>query len=146
MVNYLLKADPVVVNASGPSFRVCAEEIFGCVVQFQSRRDFSPVPYMLLCRAIELKLKSHHLETMTQPEVKRFQHDLVAAYNALPAALRLLSLVEEQLLQQASAIYIDEKGFDYVSPKDMLTGYSRFPDLQALTDLTRKLLAQLCPP
>ncbi len=98
---------------------------------------------MLLCRALELKLKSHHLETMRPPHVKKkFGHNLSEAYRALPSGLQILSPPELQLLEQANVVYIDDKGFDYVSPTDMITGHSRFPDLQGLIELARKLLAQ----
>jgi hypothetical protein len=142
MATYVLKAETGLINGSGLSFRLCAEEYFGCAVHFKSDRSFSPVPYALLCRAIEMKLKSHHLETATQPEVRKLEHDLERAYSTLPSTLQILSTAEFQLLQQASRIYAKGKGFDYVSAEDIAHGCSRFPDLQELMDLTRKLLAQ----
>ena len=38
---------------------------------FASPHKFSPVPYFLLCRAIELELESRHLQGKRQLEVKR---------------------------------------------------------------------------
>jgi hypothetical protein len=107
---------------------------------------FSPVPYALLCKAIELELKSRHLVEAhlpggaRQPEVKeKFGHDISKAYRELPD-YQVLTAEEFEVLDKASTIYKTNKGFDYIAVFDMATGYSRFPDLDALDAVARKLL------
>ena len=84
--------------------------------------DFSPVPYFLLCRAIELQFKAVHLEQLkaghpghqTQYDVKKlFNHKLIKSYEALPATDRTLSREQLKLLKKADEIY-KGKGFEYV--------------------------------
>lgn len=132
---------PIVLNLSAPSFRNCAEELYTCAVSFKSKREFSPVPYMLLCQAIELKLKSHHVGSETQIGIKKFGHDLIKAYSALPPELKILSPDEYTTLEQCNAIYIDDKGFHYVGIKDLANGCRRFPELSPVIKITEKLLS-----
>jgi rRNA maturation protein Nop10 len=101
---------------------------------------FSPVPYFLLCRAIELELKSRHLHAKRQLEVKRvYGHHLNRAYADLPPSEQVLTPEEALVLEQASAIYAS-KGFEYFDPEDGMTAYRRFPDLSALDRVAHKLL------
>ncbi len=105
-------------------------------------RDFSPVPYFLLCRAIELEIKSRHLREKKQDEVKdKFGHKLIKAYEALNPKEQILSIEELDILQQADNIYY-RKDFEYFEPEDVASGYSRYPDLQMLDRVAEKLIRQ----
>ena len=127
-------------NLSPLAFRKWARQYYECAVPLLSSAEFSPVPYFLLCRAIELVMKAEHLETKRQPEVKKeFVHFLVKSYEALPTPSQVLSTNEIDLLKQADEIY-SGKGFEYFNPQHALEGYSRYPDLAALGRLARKLL------
>ena len=128
-------------NLSPMAFRKWARQCYGCAAPLLPQTEFSPVPYFLLCRAIELELKAEHLETKRQPEVKRdFGHYLFKSYAALPTHRQVLTAAELDLLKEADAIY-SAKGFEYFNPEHALRGYSQYPDLGSLNDLTRKLLA-----
>ena len=103
---------------------------------------FSPVPYFLNCRAIELALKAHLLDQASLKHVKnKFGHNLVAAYNALPQKLKTLSSIEFQVLNAANDIYKD-KGFEYFTLQHTFPGLAQLPDLTALDLVTFKLVAQ----
>jgi hypothetical protein len=107
---------------------------------FTLRTAFSPVPYFLLCRAIELQLKSDFLVTQAQEQVKaRFDHNLEAMYDQLPAVAKVLSTVELKVLRRANAIY-KEKEFEYFEPEDALTAFKRYPDLSELNGVVKKIL------
>lgn len=129
------------VNVSPEAFHRWATHYLKCKRDFKSPHKFSPVPYFLLCRAIELEIKARLLEHMRQPKVKKdFGHNLVKAYNALSSDEKILNKKEEKILQQASDIYDKEKGFEYFIPMDALTGYHRFPDLKVLDSIASKLV------
>ena len=66
---YVLRAETGVVNFSAPSFHMLATHYYKCVQDFQppNQSKFSPVSYALLCRAIELELKSRLLNLMQTP-------------------------------------------------------------------------------
>lgn len=127
-------------NLSPDAFHRWATHYQKCRKDFQCSDRFSPVPYFLLCRAIELEIKARHLKRMTQDQGKAaFGHDLVKAYNALDPAERTLNQSEEHTLRVASDIYKD-KDFEYFDPQDALTAYSRFPDLTLLDSIASKLI------
>lgn len=127
-------------NLSPMAFRKWARQYYECAIPLLSRTEFSPVPYFLLCRAIELELKAEHLEIKRQPEVKSsFGHHLVKSYLALPRHLQVLVIAELDLLKQADSIY-SSKGFEYFNPEHALRGYSQYPNLAALDEVVQKLL------
>src|ERR1700730_2963202 len=113
-MTYALEADTGNINVSPDAFRLSAKDFYQCRLSFQCSDRYSPVPYFLLCRAIELKFKAIHLERQGQKEVKKYGHDLMRSYEALPAADQTLSTKERLLLKQASKIYDNPvKGFEY---------------------------------
>jgi hypothetical protein len=127
-------------NLSPDAFRLWARHYLQCRDDFRAPEGYSPVPYFLLCRAIELELKARHLEDLRQHQVKKqFGHDLVKAYNALPEEHRVLSEPEMQVLLAANAVYMD-KGFEYMSMQDALTAFKRSPDLAKLDQIARKFI------
>ena len=129
-------------NLAPEAFHRWATHYYKCRRDFQCPDRFSPVPYFLLCRAIELEIKARHLKGMTQAEVKRkFGHDLEGAYYALDPAEKALTRSEEHTLRVASDIY-NAKDFEYFDPQDALTGYSRFPDLTSLDSIASKLVGR----
>jgi len=130
------------INASlaPDAFHRWATHYYQCRHDFRSPHRFSPVPYFLLCRSIELEIKSRHLRTKTQDEVKdAYWHDLKRAYDALPGGDQTLTQPEVAVLEAASKIYTS-KGFEYFDPQDALTGYSLYPNLDELDGVAKKLI------
>jgi hypothetical protein len=145
MTNQTVSIKAIKVNLSPEAFHRYAEHYYKCKQDFKPPHKFSPVPYFLLCRAIELALKSKHLKSKRQREVKgEYGHDLMLAYEALPKADKTLSDQELEVLQAANAIY-KSKGFEYFKPVDALRGYSTFPELEKLDAIANTLLRSLKP-
>jgi hypothetical protein len=141
MAKYIMKAEPGFVNFSAFAFHQHALHYYKCVQDFRSPDSWSPVPYALLCRAIELELKARHLEiTPGQSGVRKYRHNLERAYEALPPSQKILTVAERAILRKANKVYNDDKGFDYIQPVDAAHGYRRFVDLGSLDALTKKLL------
>jgi hypothetical protein len=130
------------VNLSPDAFHIYAGHYYKCKQDFKCPDGaFSPVPYFLLCRAIELQIKAKLLKQRKQGQVKHeFRHHLLKAYNALDAQERTLSQSELDVLAAADKIYSD-KGFEYFVPEDALRGFSRYPDLKMLDTIAKKLIA-----
>src|SRR5208337_654770 len=140
-------------NVSPYGFRLWAKEFYECYRcyrSFERTSDFSPVPYFLLCRAIELQFKAFHLAALGQSAVKNtgksavdvvkeYKHHLTKSYNDLPATLRTLSTEEFRLLKKANRIY-SGKGFEYFNVGHAGRGFSNFPDLYALDALATKII------
>ena len=142
MPNHVIHASGFHVNLSPDLFRRHARQYLECHRAYKPVAGYSPVPYFLLCRAIELALKAHHLQTKSRTQVKKlYSHNLSALYRDLPSALKLLTVAETTLLDTASAKYdVPNKGFEYVSLEDILTAQSAFPELSALEALAARLV------
>ncbi len=87
-------------NLSPDAFHIYAMHYYKCKRDFTPPDDyFSPIPYFLLCRAIELEIKARHLKRLPQKEVKkRFRHHLLKAYKALDAQEQIISQNELAVL------------------------------------------------
>ncbi len=106
------------------------------------RNSRSPVPYFLLCRSIELELKSRHLNAKSRKEVKNeFGHNLATLYELLPAEEKLLCASDMETLRRTSELYdVRQKGFEYVSVYDVSTNFEQFPELSTLERIAETLL------
>jgi len=136
----VIKVGSVHANLSPDAFHRWATHYLKCRKDFLCPDPFSPVPYFLLCRAIELELKARHLKHMTQSKVKKnFSHNLGKSYGSLDPTEKILNKSEEHALQLANDIYMD-KGFEYFRLQDALTGHSQFPDLALLDSIANKLI------
>jgi hypothetical protein len=131
----------VELNVSADAFHIYAGHYYKSKQDFRCPDDaFSPVPYFLLCRAIELQIKAKLLKRRKLKQVKdEFGHRLLDAYNALDAQEQILSESELAVLTEAHEIY-SRKGFEYFVPTDALTGFNRYPDLDMLDAIAKKLI------
>ena len=132
----------VKVNLSPNEFHRYATHYYKCKRDFAPPDDkVSPVPYFLLCRAIELEIKARHLKRLTQREVKdKFRHHLLRAYEALDVQEQILSQNELAVLKTADELYI-KTDLAYFDPVHALTAFSQFPDLDLLDTIAKKLIS-----
>ena len=136
----IIEAETIHYNLSPVAFHMWAVHFFKANCDFESPNKISPVPYFLCCRAIELELKAKHLTEKRQNQVKaEYGHDLIKSYDSLGKEYKILDQSEYEVLKNANDVYAT-KGFEYINIKDALTGYSRFPDIDALELVTEKLL------
>ena len=139
MTDHIMKVEAAHINLSPEMFRMNSHDYFKAYLDFEKPGRFSPVPFFLCCRAIELAIKALHLESKSRKEVKDlYKHNLVKSYDSLDESQRILSTDERQLLAAANEIYV-KKEFEYLSVYDAGMAYSRFPDLARLDALTRKI-------
>jgi hypothetical protein len=137
MTDHVIHVETANINLSPVMFRLNSHDYFKAYLDFEKPGSFSPVPFFLCCRAIELALKALHLESKTRKEVKDlYSHNLIKSYDGLDECQRILSTEERGLLVAASEIYV-KKEFEYLNVYDAGTAYTRFPDLTRLEDLTR---------
>jgi len=140
MTNITIQAGVGFINLSPDAFQRWAEHFYKAKRDFVSPHKFSPVPYFLCCRAIELELKAIHLVGKRQHQVKdEYGHNLVKSYDSLDEKHKILNEEEYEVLKQANEVY-SSKGFEYINLEDALTAYKRFPNIDALDLITNKLL------
>jgi hypothetical protein len=139
-MDQVIKPDGFDENLSPEAFHRWAEHYYQCKQDFRIPGALSPVPYFLLCHAIELELKSRFLHKKNREEVKKkYRHNLKKAYSDLDSDMQTLEANEVSTLEAASAIYAG-KGFEYFDPEHAARGYSQFPDLAALDTIAAKLI------
>jgi hypothetical protein len=128
-------------NLAPDAFHIYAMHYYKCKRDFTPPDNkFSPIPYFLLCRAIELEIKARHLNRLTQEEVKdKFGHRLLKAYKALDAEEQILSQNELAVLKTANERYI-KTDLAYFNPVQALRGFSQFPALDMLDSIAKKLI------
>jgi hypothetical protein len=144
MNNYNLQAEPIHYNLSPIIFKNIAKDFFKCYLDFEPvPGHFSPIPYFLCCRAIEMAFKAIHLDTKNRKFVKSLNHNLVDSYEKLDKEYKILSKNELSLLRKANAGYLAKgdggKGFEYLPIIYLVSGSKYFPDPGALADLTKKI-------
>lgn len=141
MAHHTIKAETAHINLSPVLFRKNARDYFTAYLALREIDGFSPVPFFLCCRAIELALKAIHLESKSRDEVKDlYSHNLEKSYAELIPANQMLSPEEREFLRTANSIY-SKKEFEYLNVYDAATAYTRFPDIANLEALARKITA-----
>jgi len=110
---------------------------------------FSPVPYMLYCRAIELSLKAYLLHSgvpvadLARPPLRHNLVRILARADELGLG-KLLRLNRRQRAEiQRAHAYYDRKGFEYFDPLKEVAGRRHLPQLPILAETVRLLLQQL---
>ena len=98
--NIMIQAEPIVININPFGFHKYAQEFLRAEEAFQATDNFSPVPYYLLCRSIELSLKAYLLLKGYKKEYlkRKIGHNLK----------KLLSKVQELNIREIIAISIEE--------------------------------------
>jgi len=131
-------------NLSPTLFHAYAIQYLQCERSFTTDAKYSPVPYFLLCRAIELELKAKHLESKSRTEVKQqYGHNLTKSYDDLSSSNKTLDASEYTVLVHASKIYdVPNRGFEYVTVGDAGAGLKTFPDIAVLKQIAVKLIGQ----
>ena len=141
MADHVIHVPTAHINLSPTLFRKYAAQYLQCHRSFKPGNEYSPVPYFLVCRSIEFALKAMHLELKSRKEVKgKYGHNLAKLYEELPPENKVLESHESGVLTNASVIYdVPNKGFEYVSVYDAVTGLKAFPDLGVLERIAEKL-------
>ncbi len=146
--NVVVKPQPVHVNLSPLGFHGYASEFLRAANSFKCGDNFSPVPYYLRCRVIELALKAFLLaKGFPKNDLKKkLRHNLKKALNSA-TKYGLQSKVaikpkEKEEIKKANVYYAD-KGFEYFQVTKAVRGYPKLPDLKILEDVSSRLVSGL---
>jgi len=151
MGNYVLKAEPGVLHISPLGFHRYASEFFRAAQDFKINDGFSPVPYYLICRSVELALKAFLL---AQGVPKRTLKERTLGHDLEKVLKKAVSLGLDQVVsitpQHKEELgkannYYASKGFEYFEVTRAATGYPNLPDLRVLSDFASLLITKLKP-
>lgn len=153
----VINVPTAIVKISPLGFHHYGSEFFEAGESFnKTKKGFSPVPYYLYLRSVELLLKafllSNDIPIEDLKDRKKFGHHLVKVLKKAKS-LKIddvveISLEEEKEVSKANAYYAS-KGFEYFEIKNAVKGYPNLPDLEILKKLASKLvkdkkLKQIC--
>jgi len=149
--NQVITVPAIHVNLTPFAFHHFAARYRDVARTAQVSSGFSPVPYYLYCRALELSFKAFLLlNGVTKKEIKAkaLGHDLVRNLDRAEG-LGLSSVVsvsaqEREEVVKANAYYFD-KDFEYANIMRAVRGYRDLPDLAVLDGLVDNLLIALRP-
>ena len=146
--NVVIKPQTLPINLSPLGFHRYASEFLRAANSFKCGDNFSPVPYYLRCRVIELALKAFLLaKGFPKNDLKdKLRHNLENALNSA-TELGLQSEVaiepkEKKEIKKAN-VYYARKGFEYFQVGKFAKGYPELPDLKILADVSSRLVSGL---
>ena len=148
MGNVVIKAEPIVLNISPLGFHRYSNEFLKAAQDFKGEDRFSPVPYYLYCRSIELCLKSFLLAKGVSKVTlkKKLGHNLEKNINKAESLglsdVVVIATQHRKELKKANEYYVS-KGFEYFEVLKAVTGYRNLPDLSLLSDLASLLVSKL---
>jgi hypothetical protein len=147
---YTIKAKPVFINISPFGFFHYGKEFLDVTKGVEQSTGYSPVPYFLYCRSIELFLKAFLLvKGVTKKDLKsmkNYGHDLEKILKKAQE-LGLSQFVEitpeqEKEISKANEYYAS-KGFEYFEVIKAVKAYPELPDLSLLEKVAFELVNNL---
>jgi hypothetical protein len=139
---------PAVAHVGAFGLHRYANEFLGAAMRFEPQdAGFTPVPYYLVCRSIELSLKSYLVARgLKRNDLKQIGHNLNKALHAASdhglKAFVDVSPEETLLIAQANDLY-SQKQFEYFENLGLAFGFTNPPDLGGLSALASKLVTNL---
>lgn len=140
-----LQPREIVVSVDAHWLRRFAEDFLSAYRSFSSPESrYSPVPHFLVCRSIELSLKSFlRARGVLRNERKTIGHNLESALDkALDLGLKdymEVTVEDREALAAANRLY-RKKEFEYFESLDLVFEKSCQPDILPLADLAMKLV------
>lgn len=156
MTNYVLKVKPLHIKISHVGFISFSEKFFNAGKNIPITKDeFNPVPYFLICKSIELSLKTYLIccgLTIKELRSKNFGHNLNKLLEESikqKNSIIKLSELQKENLKKANVFYGNEtKSFEYFNVGHAMCGFSKLanpfstnmPNLNMLTEVAENLI------
>jgi len=150
MANTVVQVKTAHVAMEPTGFVVYAADFLNAYRSFETDKPFSPAKYYLVCRAVELSLKSFLLlKSAPIKEVKySLSHDLHKILRKSKElgidAMVSITEVEKAEVEKANGWY-NRKGFEYFDIQNIAESKSTLPDLSVMYELADRLISTLKP-
>lgn len=148
----MIRIDPVIVRISPYGFYQYANHYANWAIRAHvemSPKSYTPVPYFLYCRSIEVALKGFLLtKGLSQSNLasRALGHNLsVILAKAIELGLtNVISLDPTWEIELTKANrYYSRKGFEYFSVSDAVRAFPELPSLSVLKEFTNGLIQSL---
>jgi len=151
MTNIVLKPETGKIFISPLGFLIYAEDFLKAYNKYDIDKSFTPVPYYLVCRSIELSLKGFLIaKGIKKNDLKsnNLGHDLKKVLaEAIKKDLNSICLIsdkQKQEIEKANNWY-QRKGFEYFDLQNIIDGTKTLPNLKVLETVANKLISNLKP-
>jgi len=143
--NFVIEVGPVKLNITPFGFHKYATDYLDTANRWTSDVRYSPVPYFLYCRALELGLKAFLLAKGKRLDWVKNElgHDLTKALkkarsNYLDDLANTTDEEEREIL--IANKYYKSKGFEYFFVSNHVTGLDGLPNLEIIKNYSMRLL------
>lgn len=147
--NVVIKAEPGIIHISPFGFFHYGKEFLDAAKGFKQSAYYSPAPYFLYCRSIELVLKAFLLgKGVPKNDLPKrtLSHDLEKIFKKAQdlGLSEFVNITPEQEREIAKANrYYASKGFEYFEVIKAVKAYPELPDLLLLEKISSELVSYL---
>ncbi len=150
MADIVFKVPPIQIRMGPTGFIIYADDYLKAYNSFETDTPFSPAKYYLVCRSIELSLKS--LLLVNNVPIKKIKRSLSHDLHKILRKTKELGIdgvvgitdEEKAEVEKANSWY-KRKGFEYFSIENLVESKSTLPDLNIMHKLAERLIAVLTP-
>ena len=146
--NITIHVGPIKINITPYGFHKYATDYLNVADNWSAIGNYSPVPYFMTCRSIELGFKAYLLAKGKKLNYVKDSvgHDLIeglknARLNSLEELFKTTDHEESQIL--IANKYYKTKGFEYFFVANHITGLKDLPNLNTLINYSHKLLESI---
>jgi hypothetical protein len=149
MTDFTLLIDNEKLYFTPLGFYDFADDFYQTGIAYTNKGRYSPVPFFLFCRSIELSFKAYLLaRKYSITGVKKLGHDLIRILNTSNQngfqSILVTTENEQKVIEYANKYY-KSKGFEYFSFNHLLHGHYKSFDLSLLKSYSLKVLEAVHP-
>jgi hypothetical protein len=138
------------IHIGAAGYHRYASEFLGAYERFVPQDSgFTPVPYFLVCRSIELAFKSYLVARgNTKKDLMNLSHVLIDGLNkARGEGIGSFIIITDEEISLITSIdaYYHKKQFEYFERLDWIVDPTKLPRLKELGDFARRLIMALNP-
>lgn len=150
MANIVIKPKTAHITMGPTGFVVYARDFLNAYESFETDKPFSPAKYYLVCRSVELSLKSYLL--LENVPIKKVKYDLSHNLHKMLRKTKELGIdtvvgitdEEKAEIEKANSWY-NRKGFEYFDIQNIVEGKDTLPNLNIMFNLANRLINILKP-
>ena len=150
MTGTTIKVKTAHIDMGPTGFIIYAQDFLNSFKAYIPEKSFSPAKYYLICRSIELSLKSYlSIKNIPVKTIKHeLGHNLTKIFNRTKELdikkVVVISKEEEVEIKKANYWY-NRKGFEYFDIKNIMESKETLPNLNNLQLLAERLIKILRP-
>lgn len=150
MANVVMHVETGHISMGPTGFVLYARDFLNAYRAYEPENPFSPAKYYLLCRSVELSLKSYlSLKNVGINKLKKkYGHNLLKIYEkSIELGVKdIVDITQEEAIEIEKANeWYDRKGFEYFDIQNIVASKDTLPNLEIMVHLAERLIEKLKP-